>query len=408
MTPCRLCRSTSLTTVLDLGDLAATGTFPLPGEPVDSGPLRLVVCGDCGLVQLADTGDLAAMYGDGYGYRSGLNASMVAHLSRTTAGLARRYGLEPGDVVLDIGANDGTLLRSWPGADVRRIGIDPTIDKWAEFYDPADGIWRVPRFFSADAFHGVSRHDADIVTSVAMLYDLPDPLAFARDVAAVLKPDGLWHMEVAYAPTMLRTGAYDGICHEHLEYYSLGTLKRILDESGFVIVDVSTNGTNGGSLAVTAAKAGSRWPVERDLVAWMLAQEARQGVGDPLAWAAFADGVHQHQRDLVGLLTALKCNGATISGLGASTKGNVLLQSAGIGTQLLDSIGDVNPDKFGRVTPGTGIPIRPEADVLAEAPDVLVVLPWHFREGFMSSMAGYLARGGRLLFPLPAIEVVGG
>lgn len=408
MNPCRLCRSTSLSTVLDLGVLASAGSFPLPGEPVDSSPLRLVVCGDCGLVQLADTFDLPAMYGDGYGYRSGLNASMVAHLSRTTASLARRYGLRPGDTVLDIGANDGTLLRSWPVAGLDRIGIDPTIDKFRDFYDPSDHMTLYADFFSAAAYHDTGAYDADIVTSVAMFYDLPDPVAFARDVFAVLKPEGLWHLEVAYAPTMLRTGAYDGICHEHLEYYSLGTIKRILDESGFAIVDVSTNGTNGGSLAVTAAKAGSSWPVERDLVAWMLAQEARQGVADPLAWAAFADGVHQHQRDLVGLLTALKCNGATIAGLGASTKGNVLLQSAGIGTQLLDSIGDVNPDKFGRVTPGTGIPIRPEADVLADRPDVLLVLPWHFREGFMRSMADYLADGGRLLFPLPAIEVVGG
>lgn len=409
MTPCRLCASSSLSTVLDLGDLAATGVFERPGVEVERAPLRLVICCDCGLVQLAETFDLSVMYGKTYGYRSGLNRAMVDHLGRITAALARRYEPRAGDVVLDIGANDGTLLRSWPSSPaLTRIGIDPTIEKWGAYYDPADRISRVADFFTAETYWAACTTPASMVASIAMFYDLPDPVGFARDVHQVLADDGLWHIEVAYAPTMLRTGAYDGICHEHLEYYSLGTLKRVLDEAGFAIVDVSTNGTNGGSLAVTAAKQGSRWRVEREIVAWMLAQEARQGVDDPLTWAAFADRVHAHQRDLVGLLTALKVNGSRISGLGASTKGNVLLQSAGIGTTLIDCIGDVNIDKFGRVTPGTDIPIKSESWVIAERPDVLLVLPWHFRDGFMRSLSGYLADGGRLVFPLPSIEIVGG
>lgn len=404
--PCRVCGDV-LSVVLDLGDLAYTGTFPLPSEVVPTAPIRLAVCDDCGLAQLADAPDLSAMYGANYGYRSGLNASMVAHLTRKARSLERLADLQPGDHVLDIGANDGTLLRAYSTPGLHRVAIDPTIAKWAEFYDPADRIATIDRFFSAEAYRWESNGPARLITSVAMFYDLPDPVGFARDVADCLTDDGLWHLEVAYAPTMLRTGAYDGICHEHLEYYTLTALVRILDEAGFVIVDVSTNGTNGGSLAVTAAKAGSHWTPARDLVAWITAREARERVGDPLAWLRFADRVHEHQRDLVGLLTALKVNGATISALGASTKGNVLLQSAGIGTQLIDQVGDVNPYKYGRQTPGTRIPIVSEADVLATRPDYLLVLPWHFREGITRAMSGYIEAGGRLVYPLPEIEVVG-
>lgn len=407
---CRLCHSTALVEVLDLGTLDFTGVFPLPDEEIDKGRLRLLVCDSCGLAQLGDSFDPDVMYGDNYGYRSGLNASMVAHLARTTSRLQQKIGLRSGDVVLDIGSNDGTLLRTYPYEveGIRRIGIDPTVAKFSKFYRIAG--WPMEghaAFFTADTYDAITRKRAKIVTSIAMFYDLEDPVHFAQDVHHVLAPDGLWHFEVAYAPTMLRSGAYDTICHEHVEYYTLTTIKRILDEAGFIIVDVVTNAINGGSIAVTAAKVGSTWPRECNVTAWMLAKEKREKVGDPLTWIAFAERVRERQRDLQGLLSSLHVNGSTICALGASTKGNVLLQSSGIGTALIDAVGDVNPYKYGRVTPGTHIPIVSEADALAMAPDYLLILPWHFRETFMASLAPYLAGGGRLIFPLPDIEIVG-
>lgn len=405
---CRLCHSTALVEVLDLGTLDFTGVFPLPDEQIDSGRLRLLVCDSCGLAQLGDSFDPDVMYGDNYGYRSGLNASMVRHLERTAARLERMVPLGEYNVVLDIGANDGTLLRSYGAKRLWRIGIDPTIEKFREHYEN-DDLCTLPvaNLFTASVFDRVSKHRAEIVTSIAMFYDLEDPVKFAQDVHHVLAPEGLWHFEVAYAPTMLRSGAYDTICHEHVEYYTLTTIKRILDEAGFIIVDVVTNAINGGSIAVTAAKVGSTWPRECNVTAWMLAKEKREKVGDPLTWIAFAERVRERQRDLQGLLSSLHVNGSTICALGASTKGNVLLQSSGIGTALIDAVGDVNPYKYGRVTPGTHIPIVSEADALAMAPDYLLILPWHFRETFMSSLAPYLAGGGRLIFPLPDIEIVG-
>jgi hypothetical protein len=264
----------------------------------------------------------------------------------------------------------------------------------------------VERFFSADAYWAVSKAPARVVTSIAMFYDLPDPIGFAKDVFRVMETDGLWHLEVASASKMLRSGSYDGICHEHLEYYTLTTLAHILDEAGFVIVDVSTNTTNGGSIAVTAGLAPYHQP-EFTMVPWILARESRARVGDPLSWMQFGARVRESQSDLLGLLSSFHSHGSTIGGLGASTKGNVLLQTSGIGTALISGIGDVNPYKYGRVTPGTHIPIMSEADMLATDPDYLLVLPWHFRDGIVKSMESYLAKGGRLIFPLPDIEVVG-
>jgi hypothetical protein len=403
--PCRLCQSTSTVEVLDFGDLAFTGTFPASAtERVPNGRLALMVCPDCGLVQLADEFPPSLLYGQNYGYRSGLNAGMVRHLTSTAKALQRRAALQSGDVVLDIGSNDGTLLGAYTVPGVGRIGIDPTSAKFAEFHPP--GILAVEEFFTADAFWKVSDRPARIVTSIAMFYDLPDPVAFARDVARCLADDGLWHLEVAYAPKMLASGAYDGICHEHLEYYTLTTLAHILDLAGLTIVDVSTNTTNGGSIAVTAGLEGFHTP-EFTMVPWLLARESRARVGDPLSWMQFGARVRESQSDLLGLLSSFHSHGATIGGLGASTKGNVLLQTSGIGTALISGIGDVNPYKYGRVTPGTHIPIMSEADMLATDPDYLLVLPWHFRDGIVKSMESYLAKGGRLIFPLPDIEVVG-
>ena len=403
---CRICRSPALVEVLDLGTSALTGVFPTSAdEAVPSGRLLLLLCEGCGLVQLADSFPPEQMYGDNYGYRSGLNASMVEHLARTVRRLERLAQTKPGDVILDIGANDSTLLRSYQTPDLIRVGIDPTIRKFRDYY-PAD-IIAVEDFFSARAFQQACDRPADLVTSIAMFYDLEDPVAFAADIRDVLADDGLWHFEQSYMPWMLRSGAYDTICHEHLEYYSLTTIDRILQMVGMRIVDVATNAVNGGSISVTAAKESSSRATDRVLVDWFLAQERRGRIADLQTWQGFAATVRDRQEGLLELLTSLKASGRSVEGLGASTKGNVVLQTTGIGADLVSRIGDVNPYKFGRFMPGTGIPIVSEDEVLASRPDFLLILPWHFRETFMTRLDRYLAEGGHLILPLPDIEILG-
>ena len=392
---CRVCGSTNLEPVANLGVQALTGVFPRTvGAEITRGPLELVRCaGDCGLVQLRHSYDPGEMYGGDYGYRSGLNQSMVEHLSETAKSLTYRALLSAGDVVLDIGSNDGTMLSFYPETSTR-IGIDPTAAKFAKYYKP--GIEIVPEFFTASSFLAASRGKrARIVTSIAMFYDLDDPLGFMRQVHSILADDGVWHVEMSYLPSMLAANAYDTICHEHAEYYSLKTLAWMADRVGFSIVDASLNVTNGGSIALTLVR--SRSPRHAPIVLRMIGDEQLL-VADPLA--RFAENIAAHGRLLRALLEDLKAQGARVFGLGASTKGNVLLQYCGIGPDLLPCIGEVNQDKIGCFTPGTGIPIVAEEEALAKKPDIFLVLPWHFRESMIRRMK---PTGVKLLFPLPAI-----
>jgi hypothetical protein len=402
---CRVSGSTHLVKVLSLGDQELTGVFPRSKqEKITSGPLELVWCPTSGLLQLSHSYDAAEMYGDNYGYRSGLNQSMVRHLSAKTHHLERLYSPRASDVVLDIGSNDATLLKSYKTAGLRRIGIDPTAAKFRQFY--GDDIALVPDFFSAAAYRRIGAKPAKIVTSIAMFYDLDDPVGFAREIHEVLADDGVWHFEQSYMPSMLRLCSYDTICHEHLEYYSLGVVSDILDRADFSIVDVQMNAVNGGSFAVTAAKRGSGRPANRVVTDWILEQEDRLGLRTPRPYRDFEERVFKHREDFRRLLHALTGDGKKIVGYGASTKGNVVLQFCGITDKEVIAIAEVNADKFGAYTPGTHIPIISEAEARAMNPDYFLVLPWHFKDAIVQREQAFLAEGGRMIFPFPEIEIV--
>lgn len=403
---CRVGQSENLVSVLNLGHQALTGVFPNdPSQLVTVGPLELVWCPDSGLLQLKHTYNSSEMYGDNYGYRSGLNQSMVDHLSNKVTYLERLNPLHPGDVVVDIGSNDCTTLRAYKTSGIRRIGIDPTGKKFAAYY-PAD-VTLVPDFFSADAYNSVETRKARIVTSIAMFYDLEAPIEFAKQIEAILADDGIWHFEQSYMPAMLRTNSYDTICHEHLEYYSLGVVKAILEASGLRLVDVVMNSINGGSFAVTAAKAGNKAiKTNRAVIEWLLGQEDRMGLNTPRPYREFEERVFRHREDLTRLIRSLNADGKKVFGYGASTKGNVVLQFCNLTAADIPAIAEVNPEKFGHVTPGTHIPIISEAEAKAQNPDYFLVLPWHFKDGILRREKDYLAAGGRFIFPFPEIEIV--
>ena len=405
---CRWCGNVRLESILSLGVQHLTGVFPRsPHDTVTSGPLELVKCmgaNACGLVQLRHTYDSSEMYGDNYGYRSGLNQSMVRHLERTAQAILTRHPCPAGSIVLDIGSNDGTLLSFMP-IDADRVGMDPTIAKYGQYYDT--GIQAIPEFFSASAFrsHQGGRR-AEIVTSIAMFYDLDDPLAFVRDIAEVLSPTGIWYFEQSYLPTMLEQNAYDTICHEHLEYYALNQIQRMLARCGLRVIDVQLNAVNGGSFAVTACHAGSPHRPNTERIEALSSRE-RSAQLDLLApYQAFAARVTAHRERLLATIADIQRNGDTILGYGASTKGNVILQYCGLSTAEIPAIAEVNPDKYGAFTPGTHIPIISEAEAHARHPDYLLVMPWHFRDNLIQREATYLKRGGKMLFPLPDISVV--
>ena len=403
---CRVSGSNNLVSVLNLGHQVLTGVFPKStSEQITRGPLELVWCPDGGLLQLRHTYESSEMYGENYGYRSGLNQSMVSHLTEKVRYLERMVTLKPGDSVLDIGSNDATTLKAYSAAGIKRIGIDPTGKKFAQYY--TDDIKLIPDFFSAAAYRAVESKPARIVTSIAMFYDLDSPVDFAKQIESILADDGIWHFEQSYMPSMLRMNSYDTICHEHLEYYSLGVVKNILEKTGLKIVDVVMNAINGGSFAVTAVKAGNRSITQNSAVIdWLLEQEDRMGLSTPRPYRDFEERVFRHRDDLTRLVRALTADGKKILGYGASTKGNVVLQFCGLTNKDVLAIADVNPDKFGCFTPGTHIPIIAEQEARAMKPDYFFVLPWHFKDGILRREKDYLASGGKMIFPFPEIEIL--
>lgn len=406
ITNCRLCGGATLEPVMSLGAQALTGVFPSSrAQVVTAGPVDLVRCAStdgCGLVQLLQSYDLKEMYGFNYGYRSGLNQSMVAHLHRKVAAIMSRNVLAPGDVVVDIGSNDATTLRAYPQDSYELVGIDPTGAKFADYYP--DHIKLIPDFFSAAALRAtIGDRRAKVITSFSMFYDLEDPVAFAREISSSLVPDGIWVLEQSYLPAMLRTNSFDTICHEHLEFYCLKQIIWIAGAAGLEVIDVEFNDINGGSFSIVVAKKDSRHSPRHEVIAEVLRSEEEMGLDSSRAFDEFKRRVAQVGVDLRRFLGEARSAGKRVCGLGASTKGNVLLQYFEIDESLLPVIGEVNSDKFGKFTPGTLIPLISEDEVLASHPDYLLVLPWHFRSFF----AGLdKLKGRKLVFPLPELQVV--
>ena len=402
---CRFCKSKKLTTVLSLGEQFLTGVFPkAESEKISKGPLDLVWCEECSLLQMKQSYSLDEMYGDNYGYRSGLNASMVRHLTHKIRSLEKLVTLKPSDLVIDIGSNDATSLKAYT-ADCKKVGIDPTGKKFIEFYN--DSISLISDFFSASVFlESFPNQKAKLITSIAMFYDLEDPVKFVMDIEAVLAGDGLWHFEQSYMPSMLRTNSYDTICHEHLEFYSFGVVKKILESCGLRIVDVQMNSVNGGSFAVTACKASSKHVSNSPVIDWTLKQEQIMGLNTIKPYKEFAERVYQHRDSLRDLIDALTSSGKKVFGYGASTKGNVLLQFCDISKEQIPCIAEVNEDKFGSFTPGTLIPIVSEADARKSEPDYFLVLPWHFKHGILERERAFTESGGKFIFPMPEIEII--
>ncbi len=407
---CRICQTPHLHSILHLGEQALTGVFPKsPAEVIGSGPVELVKCdeqqGGCGLVQLRQSYDANDMYGQNYGYRSGLNLSMVEHLRRRVHAALAVAQPQPGDFILDIGSNDSTTLQAYPANGYTLAGMDPTGVKFARFYPPHIAL--IPDFFSADAlakqFPG---RKAKIVTSFAMFYDLEAPGTFMADIHRILADDGIWVFEQSYLPALLQQNAYDTICHEHLNYYALRQIKWLTDRAGFRILDAEPNDVNGGSFCVTVAKEGAPYPANTRRIESLLAREEALGLHTLTPFTEFRERVFAHRDELRNFMTDVARHHKTIYGYGASTKGNVVLQFCNLTARDLPAIAEINEDKFGAYTPGTWIPIRTEGQVRALKPDYLLVLPWHFRTGIVRREAEYLAAGGRLVFPLPRIEVV--
>jgi len=412
---CRACGSSALTNVIDLGEQHIQGIFLKPGEdqpPLRRIPMALVRCDPmrderaCGLLQSSITVPPELLYFR-YWYRSGTNKTMTDHLRGIAADVTRMLDL-PKAKVLDIGCNDGTLLRSFPST-FDRYGIDPSNATDAIIGDDLNVVH--DRFPSTELAQVTGGAPFDAITSIAMFYDLEDPIAFVRAVRESLAPDGLWVFEMSYMPSMLETNAYDTICHEHLEYYSLAVIEFILAAAGMKLFRAELNDINGGSIRCYATQVATfRWSDPASLAGL---QGLRRGEFDlqldtDRPYRDFQDRVNAHRDELARVVKELKRDGKRIHVYGASTKGNTLLQFCGIDSSVIDYAADRNPDKHGARTVGTDIPIISEIDSRNLRPDYYLVLPWHFRKEFVERERELLSTGTKMIFPLPRVEIVAG
>ncbi|WJZ48331.1 methyltransferase domain-containing protein [Synechococcus phage DSL-LC02] len=402
---CRVCGNTNLVTVLDLGDQYLSGIFPKQVDPeMYKGPLKLVKCNEstdgCGHVQLEHTFDLPTMYGDEYGYRSGLNASMVRHLESKYKKIAEFLTFRNRDIVIDIAGNDGTFLGFFP-TNLKLLSIDPTSKKFSQYFKPHVDF--VADFFSENLYRKYFQNQkAKLVTSFSMFYDLEDPCQFAKEVNSILNPEeGIWVLEQSYMPTMVERNSFDTVCHEHLSYYGMRQLKYIMDQSNLKIIDFEFNDVNGGSISLVVANKDSIYEECSDRLNLILQSEVLYAYNTTVPWKQLESNVESCRKEFIKIVDQLKSEGLKVAALGASTKGNVTLQTWKL-QDYIEVVGDVNPDKHGSFTPGTWIPIQDEDSVLAEY-DVFVILPWHFKNFFVNSPK---FKGKKLLFPLPNPELV--
>lgn len=375
--------------VLHLGDFSPSD-FVTEGTTESRVPLTLAECDGCRLVQLRHTLDRDTLYRN-YWYLSGLNPSMVASLRDVVEGVRERVELQLGDTVVDVGANDGTLLTLY-SEKLNKIGFDPAVNL-------APAALRVCDLFINDYFETstVEVPKAKAITSIAMFYDLDEPRKFVERVRDVLHLNGVWVVQMTDLVRMLRANAFDNICHEHLCYYSLANFKALVEDYGLEVFDVEFNDVNGGSVRAYVGFQNAR-KVEPS-VAYALMDEAQYLVDD--AVHQFGERVKGAKDKVLEFIDQERAAGKRFHALGASTKGNTLLQYFGLTCREIEVAAEVNPSKYGLRTVGSNIPIVSQEESLAARPDYYLVLPWHFIDFFLRKHANYIFDGGVLLTPLP-------
>ncbi len=401
LTACRLCHSPRLDKILSLGNqyvsdfVSSDGTSP-------SAPLELVRCSSCALVQLKHTFSRKSLY-EHYWYKSGISATMrkaLADLVSRTCEIAKPKSK---DLVVDIGCNDGTLLRSYEPKGLFLVGFEPAENLIAEAQKGTS--WIFNDFFSAKAFNQkFGEKKAKIVTSVAMFYDLEDPNSFVADVAKILAPDGVWVVQQNYLATMLEHNGFDNIGHEHLEYYTLGTMQELLKKHGLEVFEVETNDVNGGSFRTFVCRHG-QYPIGKS-IGQMEKYEAQLTLGEPATYERFASNIGKIGSQVRQFVVGEVGRGKTVYVYGASNRGNTILQYCGLDHTLIKKAADANPEKWGRKTVGTLIPIVSKEEARKDGPDYFLILPHHFLEEIRRDEKKYLESGGKFIVPLPRFHIV--
>lgn len=422
---CRICQHEGFQFLFSLGNQFVsdfvTDKDLLSGHQV---PIEIVRCPRCGLVQQQYTAPQDFLYTRHYWYRSGVTDTMRSALRDITRTLEELPNfLKPGDIVLDIGSNDGTLLRSYTKPDLIRVGVEPAqnlaeegakgVDVFInDFWSESGYANRVVGYLTADTTHSISDYEkaykaykAKVITAVGMFYDLEDPNRFIKDVAYALAPDGIFVAQLMCLANTMSAMDVGNFAHEHLEFYSLQSLDYLFGAHGLEIFDLELNGVNGESYRLYVKHKGVDLPKINPGFDWLgMARRREARFNDLTLYYEFFDELEANKAKVVSYLQEQHDNGKCIWVYGASTKGNVILQYLGLDHMLISGAADRSPEKWGRYTVGTHIPIFSEEKGRAEA-DIFLVLPYAFLPEFLERESEWRSRGGKFVVPLPLFQV---
>ena len=400
---CRNCSSLKLQKLFSLGNLFYTGKFKKRKSKVKKGIIELIICKKCKLVQLAHSFDLNYLYGPDYGYRTGINKTMTAHVKNVVEVLTRKTKLKKNDLVLDIASNDGTLLNSYKNQSVITFGIDPLIYKYLKNYKKIKH--KISSFFSINKIKKVTLKKFKIITALSVFYDLENPNKFLNEVKNLLSPDGIFLVEFADLASILKYKMFDTLCHEHLEYYSSKVIYQMCSTNGLRVFDMKLNNINGGSTQYFICHKSANYRDNLKSLKKILKRESKMKLENKSTYDNFIFEINHIKQKIKKIISRAKNNNETIHCYGASTKGNVLLQYFDITNKEIDYVAERNPKKYNLYTPGTDIKIKSEANSRKLKPDYYLVLPWHFRKEILLRENKTMKAGTKLFFPLPKPKI---
>ena len=399
---CRISKDKNLRNVGKIGPLTLTGTFlknskkKIPITPVD-----IVFSETSFLLQLRHDYNQSLLFGDNYGYRSSLNSSMKRHLIKKSQNISKILNFNKGDAILDIGSNDGTFLNSFSNKVVK-YGIDPTAKKFKKYYN--QDIKIIPSIFSSKVFKN-KKIKFKFISSIAMFYDIADPKLFCNNVSQILHQDGIFHVEIAYLPDIIKKFSFDTFCQEHLTYYSFLSFKYLIDKTPFKIINFERNSINGGSINFNLAFKKSKWKCKDEKIKKIIANEKKNKIHRTKTYLEYFKKIEFNSKKINLLLKKLKKENKKIYALGASTKGNVILQMCKLNNKIIKGVYDINPYKYGRYTPGSKIPIIREKEIFKDKPDYLLLLIWHFKNTLKIKLKKFKKTKSKFIWPFPKLRV---
>ncbi len=402
ITKCRICKKKNLKKLFSLGNLCFTGKFPSKNQKIKKGPIDLVLCKNCELVQLGHNFDLNYLYGPDYGYRTGINKTMLNHVSSVVKKVSKIAKLKKKDHVLDIASNDGSLLKSYKKGIIT-FGIDPILNKYKDQYQNIN--YSVSDFFSAKNVMNKTKKKFKIITALSVFYDSVSPNNFLKDIKKLLSKEGIFLLEFADLASIIKYKMFDTICHEHLEYYSSKVILNLCKKNKLRVFDIKKNDINGSSKQYYVCHDNSKKKNNENIIKNELISENKLKLSEVKTFKQFFKEINQSKSELNILIKKINKQGKKIHCYGASTKGNVLLQYYKINNKIINFAAERNKNKYDLFTPGSNIKIISEVLSRFYKPDYYLVLPWHFKNEILKREKNIRKKGVKFIFPLPNLKI---